>query len=201
MNQELNGIENSLVTNDQPKKNNSNKKLFIIIGIVVSVLAVVGIFVGKSFFTKKGEEPVVDKYATSEITGDVELAMKSTDKISRFVEYNKGYRNLEHFTGKDKDGNVAVFDASGNILLPVKDTKLYKENNMFFKYLGDGYFIYNTLEGENDIGTVIVKNGEIVADLKDYGFVYISYCHYKDGVLYVKSAIKSVSNPNKREGR
>ena len=141
MKEELNGIENSVVTNDQPIKNNSNKKLFIIIGIVVVVLVVVGIFVGKSLLTKKGEE-VVDKYAASEITGEVELAMKSTDKISRFVEYNKGYRNLEYFTGKDKDGDVAVFDAAGNILLPVKWFIANKSPVLSHRGLIENYIFY-----------------------------------------------------------
>lgn len=170
---------NQSFNNKPPKKMN----LGLIIGGIVTVIVIVtGLIIVPTLFNSNSsklnnESNVIDNIKN----GTVELTMTSSNTIKRYDEGIIYYENYDYFETKNSENQFVVVDSNGKQVLPITEKKLNGE----YKYLGDGYFIYNTKNEEGQTVAVLVKNGKLIVSFDSYSSVSISRCAYKNGIIYI----------------
>ena len=208
--QPMNNTFESGNVNNQSLNSKSSKKmsLVLIIGIVVAVtvIVVVSIIFGTDAFKKNGNLSNGEVNYTDNIkNGKVELSMTSKKEIKRYDDNIIFYENYEYFQTKDSDNQFIVIDSKGKQVLPIEGKKLYASSYDNYKYLGDGYFIYNTTTDDGKITAILVKDGKLIISLDLYsdGVYYIlaSKSFYKNGVLYASTLKNTIAYDikNKKE--
>jgi len=185
--QPINSFESSNTSNHSfnskpPKKINLG---LIIGGIAAVIVIVVGvIMVPKLFNNNSGSTNNETNFTSNIKKGNVELTMTSKNVIKNYEEDMIYYKNYEYFETKNSENQFIVVDSKGKQVMPIAEKKL----NGKYKYLGDGYFIYNTKTDDNKTTAVVVKDGKLVVSLDSYSdeihYISASKCAYKNGILY-----------------
>lgn len=164
----------------------------IIGGIAGVAIIIAGVIIGPKLFNHNSTTSNNESVFTDNIKkGNVELKMTSKNRIDKYEESLIFSKNYEYFETTNDSNQFIVVDSNGKQVMPISNKKLYGSTDTFYKYLGDGYFIYNTYTDDNKKSAVLVKEGKLVLTLDSYfdGVYYIlaSKCAYKDGILYAGS--------------
>ncbi len=210
--------------NENVSQQNFNKKtpkkliLIIFIVIIIIGIAIVSIVLTQNLLNNDYGTTDNDAKSSNSIkNGNVKLLMTSTKKIScyqneletsrsRTYSSSLDYGNYPYFSTRNDEGELIIIDNKGKQILPVNNMKVYgkedswyvaEQDSTYLKYLGDGYFIYNTLDDNGNTNAVVVKDGKLVVLLdqyceRSYSYILASKCEYKDGILYL-------TNPNYNE--
>lgn len=185
-NQNFNTYQQPRFDSKPPQKN----KLPLIIGSVITVVVIIAgiIFVPKLFNNSSTNSNSESNFTSNIKKGDVELVMTSNNVIKRYDEGIIFYENYEYFETKNSENQFIIVDSKGKQVLPIDNKKLYGNTTTYYKYLGDGYFIYNTYTDDNKVTAIVVKDGKLVVSLDSYSdginYVWANKSAYKNGVLY-----------------
>lgn len=176
-------------SNNKPK---SKMKFGLIAAASIAAIVATGLIVFPKIFSNKNiDDNSENSYTDSIKIGNVEFIMASDKSITAYDEY---------YSTTNDEGETIIFDKKGKQLLPIPNYPHHLKSPYYWRYLGDGYFIYDTSISGVGHTAVVVKDGKLVLELNSFinvdnflssaNFSRVTY--YKNGIIYTRLDYENV---------